>query len=345
VRVVADPVSAPRAGAIDNGLFSVSANVGDRGVRVLRARKPFLTSPGLQVLTVEDPWGSWGGMAEEPESLDLSAVIDSWRVTAVRNLEAGPERATLWVRMEGGRSRLDLKLSLSRRREAVDVDARLLWNERSARLKLVMPCGARQADFEVPGGIARRAITGELPGGRWVRAACGARGTLGFASDALYNFDLKGGALRATVVRATRWACDRRITASEEPWTPATDAGEHRFRFLLCVGDEALPRMARELEEPVVVMAAPPSKGSLPRTGGLMKLRSRGARVLALKPAERGKGVILVLQSENARAATVGLEWLGTPLSLGSLAAGKIGAWRLTRRGGDWVAERARALE
>lgn len=345
VPAVADPVAAPRSGTIDNGLFSVSAKVGDRGVRVLRAGKPFLGSPGLHAVTVDDPWGAWGGMAEEPESLDLSTVIESWRVTGVRNLEAGPERATLWVRMEGGRSRLDLELSLSRRREAVDVEARLLWNERSARLKLVMPCGARQADFEVPGGIARRKPSGELPGGRWVRATGGAREALGFASDALYNFDLKGGSLRATVVRATRWACDRRITADQEPWTPATDSGEHRFRFLLCAGDQSLPRLARELEEPVVATAVPPSPGALPRTGSLVRVRPSGVRVLALKPAERGAGVILVLQSENAKAAKVVVEWLGTILTLGLLEAGRIGAWRLTKKRGGWVAVRASAVD
>ena len=61
----------------------------------------------------------------------------------------------LWVRMEGGVSRLDLKVSLARQRESIDVDARLFLNERSARVKLVMPCGARQAEYEVPGVSCR----------------------------------------------------------------------------------------------------------------------------------------------------------------------------------------------
>ena len=80
-------------------------------------------------------------------------------------------------------------MSLCRERDAVDVAARVLWDERAARLKLVMP-GADRAEFEVPGGTVERGPCGEVPGGRWVRAD-GRRGRFGFASDALYCFDLK----------------------------------------------------------------------------------------------------------------------------------------------------------
>ena len=73
-------------------------------------------------------------------------------------------------------------MSLCRERDAVDVAARVLWDERAARLKLVMP-GADRAEFEVPGGTVERGPCGEVPGGRWVRAD-GRRGRFGFASDA-----------------------------------------------------------------------------------------------------------------------------------------------------------------
>jgi alpha-mannosidase len=337
--------TAPRAGAVTNGLFTVSAKVGDRGVRVARARGPLLASPGLHAVTVKDPWGSWGDMAEGKESLNLSTVVASWRVTGVQNLESGPERAMLWVRLEGGKSRLELRLSVSRGRAAVDAEARLLWNERSSRLKLVLPCGGKEAELEVPGGLARRGPVGEMPGGRWVRVLGRGGAALGFASDALYNFDLTDGALRATVVRATRWSCDRVVTAKEEPWTPATDAGEHRFRFLLTAGGEELGRAARELEEPVVVTAVPTSPGSLPRVGSLARVLPRGVRIVALKPADDGKGTIIALQTVEGGAVSPKVEWLGTTLALGRLAAGKIGAWRIVPDGKGWRAEPASALE
>jgi len=99
------------------------------------------------------------------------------------------------------------------------VAARLFWNERSARLKLVMPVGA---------------------------------------TAALYCFDLTQGALRATLVRASRYANDVKTAPDAEYRLPSTDVGEHRFRFVLTPGGQELPRYATELEmQPVAVTAAP----------------------------------------------------------------------------------------
>ena len=162
---------------------------------------------------------------------------------------------------------------------------------------------------------------------------------LGFASDALYGFDLKDGALRATLVRASRYACDRVLSPESEPWTPATDAGELRFRFTLNSGDGALPRLARELEEPVLAVPVPPSRGSLARTGSLLRLKPDSTRILAFRPAEDGIGLVLSIQSDQEGSAQ--LEWLGKPIALGPVAAGRIASWRLTHSNGRWVAKPA----
>src|SRR5207253_10164071 len=111
---------------------------------------PTFDGHGLGAITVEDPWGSWGGMAEEKESLNLSAIRHPWTIENVRVLERGPLRAAMWVRMTGGNSRLDLTFTCSHGLQAVSVRARVMWNERSARLKLVMPAGER-GEFQVPG--------------------------------------------------------------------------------------------------------------------------------------------------------------------------------------------------
>jgi alpha-mannosidase len=183
----------------------------------------------LRALTVSDEWGTWGGMNEEKESLDLSQVLHDWKIERVEVLETGPLRSRLWVRMSGGNSWMELVFSLEQGRKAVDVAARVLWNERAARLKIVIG-QAQQAEFQVPGGTVTRGECGEVPGGRWVRLFNGEH-TDGFASDALYNFDLKDGSLRATIVRASRFACDRRQSAEVEPWRPTLGTGELRFAF------------------------------------------------------------------------------------------------------------------
>ena len=73
-------------------------------------------------------------MADEAVSRDLSDVRGLWTVTPARVLETGSVCAKLWVRLAGGSSQLDLILAVSANRDAVDVEACLLWNERAARL-------------------------------------------------------------------------------------------------------------------------------------------------------------------------------------------------------------------
>jgi alpha-mannosidase len=327
---------------ITNGTYTVTAEKGAAGVRILRRGKPVFGKAGLHAITVDDPWGSWGNMEELPAAMNLSDVRHAWTVTQVDVLERGPERATLWVRLEGGASRLDLSFSLCSRRAAVDVSVRLFWNERSARLKLVMPVGATGAEYEVPGGTGRRGACGEVPGGRWVRTR-GAK--FGFASDALYCFDLTRGALRATLVRASRYANDIKTAPEAELWRPATDVGEHRFRFVLTPGGSELPRLAAELEMPPVAVTAAPHPGDLPRTGSLAALTPETFRLLAIKPAQDGQGWILRVQETAGKGGRPELVWLGRKVKLDAVEAHRIASWRLRKKGGRWQAERASAQE
>jgi alpha-mannosidase len=226
----------------------------------------------------------------------------------------------------------------------VDVAARLLWNERAARVKLVMPCAARSAEYEVPGAVVRRGRAGEVPGGRWARVG-GARG-FGFASDALYGFNLRRGAFQATLARATRYAGDLPAGPAARPWEAAADQGELRFRFLLAFAAADLPRLAAELERPPAVRLVPDHGGRLPRAGSLAALRPAALELLALKPAADGRGWILRVQNRTGRAVPrAEWTWLGRRLALGQVAAGRIVTWRLTRRGGRWAAAHCSANE
>ena len=331
------------SGSITNGLYRVAVKPGSTGIQVFRKQKAVMGLPGLHGITVADPWGSWGNMQEQPEAMNLSDVVHIWKVTAVETMERGPERATLWVRLEGGASRLDLSISLYNHRDAVDVQARLFWNERSARLKMVLPAGD-QAEFEVPGGTIRRKPLGEVPGGRWVRVR-GKRGTLGFASDALYGFDATDGALRVSLVRATRYGNDARTEAAAEPWRPATDPGEHLFRFVLSPGGSELQRLADELERVPVAIQTAPHAGDLPRSASLMTLEPETVRLLALKPAEDGRGLVLRIQETAGQAAEAGVRWQGKRIKLGAVAPRAITTWRLRRIGNHWQANRSDSVE
>ncbi len=325
--------SAQSPGTIRNGTYLIAAAKGDKSLQIFHRGRPLFQGAGLSVLSVDDPWGSWGGIAEEKESLDLSTVRETWKIAGVELLERGPERASLWVRFVGIRSRLDLTFSLARERPAIDVQARVFWNERGRRLKLAFPVGEHaRARFEVPGGIADRGPAGEVPGGRWV--AVGSR--FGFASDALYGFDFKGGVLRATVVRASLYAADALTGPGVQTRRPVTDAGELTFRFLLTHNPALLPRLARELEQPIVVQMTSPHPGALPRSGSLFALEPSHVQLTALKPADKGRGWIVRIQETAGRAAQIRGHWLGHPVRFGPIGPWGLRTFRIAPRGRGW---------
>lgn len=334
---VKNPVKA-KPGSIANALWRVEAKKGESGVQFFHQGKKFFAGNGLQAVLFDDPWGSWGGMGEEPDSFLLKKVREHWKITEVELLEEGPERAALWVRFAGKKSRIDLTFHVSRDRDAVDVSARVLLDDRSARLKLVFPSGD-QVDYEVPGSVVRRGPAGEVPGARWARVH-GKNGGMGFASDALYNFDSEKGEFRATVARASRYANDAKTPATTELWRPAVDCGELKFRFLVTNAKADLPRLAAELEQAPVVLMVPPGKGEKKRTGSLLELTPSSARLLALKRAEDGPGFILRAQAAPGKAVKVTALWLGKKIQLGALNGGEIGTWKLQSTKTGWKAAR-----
>jgi alpha-mannosidase len=151
--------------------------------------------------------------------------------------------------------------------------------------------------------------------------------------------------LRATVVRATRYANDVKIAAHEQPWRPAVDAGELRFNFLLSPGDERLPILAQQLEQPPLALMVAPAPGALPRRGSLAALEPTTLKLLALKMAEDGKGWILRLQETSGRDTVPQLIWLGRKLRLSLVKGHRMATWRLVFSRGRWQATSADVSE
>ena len=260
-----------RVPSVSSGRFTISARKGADGVRIMRDGKPWLKGRGLQALLFRDPKGSWGD--DDTRQYDALTPPTAWKVAHVEVTENGPLRSALFVRLASERSWLELTLRLAAGRDVIDCKARLLWNERGARLKLSIPCGAKQADYAVPGTIVRRqAAVGEVPGGQWARTLDAAgKPLVGFASDALYGFDMKDGALRPSVVRATGYSCGLGKDAPTEQWRHQSDTGLLSFRFLLAPGDADMPRLADELEQPPYVILSPNSSpGPLGRSHSLV---------------------------------------------------------------------------
>lgn len=337
---VSAEVSSNGVDTIANARFTVKAVVGDAGVQILRDGRPMLGPGGLTAIVVKDLHGSWGG-PEKVEAAGLGDVLETWKVVDVRVAESGTEAAALHVRLAGARSRVDLRFELRRGEDVLHAKARVLWNETAARLKLVLPAGGRSAEFDVPGGTVLRKPCGEVPGGRWVRVlGRGGKPVLGFASDALYNFEhTVDGALRATVARASKYA----YSPSATPQTgfdtePAVDSGELKFQFLLTDGGPGLDRLSLELEQPPTVFISRVSAGTLPRSGSFASLRPASLQLLALKPAFDGDGLVVRVRETSGRTAKAVLDWLGERLSLGTVPGKRIATFMLRKTRSGWKA-------
>ncbi len=333
---VREPARAGEA-VIENGFLSVAAKIGAPAATFTKGGLAWMPE-GLQARLYEDPWGAWGGMNEERESWLLTEERERFAITRAEVLERGPERAALWVRLAGARSRVEITFLLGRDARHVELRVRAFLDDRGARLKLVLPAGGA-AEYAVPGGTARREPCGEVPGGRWARAGAEGR-AVGFASDALYGFDTTAEEFRATIARASRYASDVKRAPDEQPWQACADLGEHVFRALITPDLAELPRLADALEEPPVTLTVPadePVAGAgLDSSGSLLCLEQHGPRLLALSSGGAGRTLTLRLQNTSASplpAASLGVLWRGRELALprrGPLGPGAIATWRLT---------------
>jgi alpha-mannosidase len=329
--------------SITNGALVISAKPGDSGIAVTLDGKMLFGRGGLRVATFEDQYGSWGNHDGERDGDDISKVIASWQVVQTKVMETGPLRASLWVMLTSGASRLELTFTVEHGARHTSVAARLLWNERSARLKLIFPGAGKTATFEVPGGEITRPALGEVPGGRWVKANAGKQSFV-FASDALYNFDLKDEALRATVVRSTRYARNAPSAANDDPWRPHLDLGEHTFKFAVGAGDVDAWHLAMQLEQPPLVLRTAPHAGPLGKNGSFISLNS-GVRLLAIKPAISDKGWIVRIQGTSLKSTAVVLTWQGQRLLLDRLSPHEIASWQLNKGEAGWVAVKVNTAE
>lgn len=299
---------------IQNHLWAIACTK-EQGISIKYQGRSIWGRGKLGLLTVKDEFGSWGGMNEEPDSWQLDQVLSTWKLQQYEILETGPERAKLWTRWEGGRSWIDLTFTLHRKSEVVSIEGRLLWNERSARLQLVLPSRG-QAVCDVTGGISIRGERGQMPVGRWFTRENTNGETIGIASDVLSDVDFLKNESRLTLARATRYGDDVPTKANEELWRPAVDCGELKFQIRLFTGKTNPDTVTRELLTPPTVMPVAATDGELAVEGSLGQIRPANVRVLAMRRETNGE-IHIRVQNRGKRKAQVSLTLFDKEHALG----------------------------
>jgi alpha-mannosidase len=246
-------------------------------------------------------------------------------------IEDGPVRTVVEAAFVHRRSLLRLRYALPKVGSELEVEARVLWAETDAMLKLAVPTAIARMRVhgQVAYGVERHAREGEeLVGHQWLACVSPDEArALTIVTDATSGFDYAGAELRLSCLRSPAYAGhpvdDATPVVRQDRVETRVDRGEHVFRFWLRAGPaaERLAAVDREaathLEPPMALVAFPPGGGKAAVPGAV--LSDPVIQMPAMKLSEDGRLAVVRLfePTGSARQTTLSIPTLGVqaPLS------------------------------
>jgi alpha-mannosidase len=277
---------------------------------------------GMTVRGFRRPAGRFRPMTQSEAA--RFAGISRRGLAPVRVIEDGPVRVVVEVLLSFGKSAVCQRYKLPRKGTELEMEIRVLWQEKDSMLKLSLPTGWPAGSLlgQVAYGAQGLPDDGrETVAQKWlaVTETSGAR-ILTVINDSTYGCDFKNGELRLSLLRAPAHAGHPTGTGrpilQQDRFTPRIDQGEHLFRFWVNGGDRGPRMMAvdREAlahnERPYALAYWPGGEGGVPAAGPV--LTGRAVQLAAFKKAEGGDDLIVRLFEPTGRTRT-------TTLSLGCL--------------------------
>jgi len=304
--------------------------------------RPFIDGGAFRGLVMRDSADPWGmkvrGFRDRLGDFALMTPRDTAALAGVRApdlhpvrvIEDGPVRTVVEAVFVHGRSLLRLRYALPKIGTELEVEARVLWAETDAMLKLAVPTAMARMRVhgQVAFGVERHRREGEeLIGHRWLACVSsdGAR-ALTVVTDATSGFDYAGAELRLSCLRSPAYAGhpvdDVTPIVRQDRVETRVDRGEHVFRFWLSAGpaDTRLAAIDREaaarLEPPMALVAFPPGGGK-PAVPGAV-LSDTVIQMPAMKVSEDGRFAVLRLfePTGSARQTTLRIPALDVEASL-----------------------------
>ena len=254
-----------------------------------------------------------------PEKAARFAGVGTRTLAPVRVIEDGPVRVVVEALFSCGDSAICQRFKLPREGTEVEVETRVLWQEKDRMLKLSLPTPWPASTLlgQVAFGAQELAADGnEMVAQKWLAVLSDdGRHAFTAVNDATYGCDFRKGELRLSMLRGAAYAAhptgpDRPIVRDDR-LTPRLDRGEHVFRFWLNAGpaDERLTRVDREAlahaERPFALAYWPPGGGTLPAAGPV--LDDPAVQLTAFKKAEDGDELIVRLFEPTGRGRSTTL--------------------------------------
>jgi alpha-mannosidase len=268
-----------------------------------------------------DPWGMTTDrfdtivgcfrILSHAKSAEISGV-PAKRLKPVRIIEDGPVRTIVEALYGYNDSFLILTWSLPKEGTEIELNVRVLWNEKDKMLKLSVPTSLQNAAYigDVAYGREVLPATGrEVVAQKWSAIVSEHDNlTLTIVNDGTYASSFKKGEMRITLLRSPAY-----VAHPINDWTfipdnmfrPRIDQGERLFTFWLTAGsvDERMYAVAREAqihnEKPMVQWFSPSGCGIRPKPFAL--LSNRDVQITTIKQAENGEGWIIRLFEPTGR--------------------------------------------
>ena len=329
-----------------------------------------LLAAPLGLVVIEDQSDTWA------HSVDAFAK-EIGRPTLVESavVEQGPLRTVHRQKATWGRSQIWIDFIHDQATDAIELRFRINWQERRQILKLEIPTAltAPRVVCRSAGGMSARPFAGdEQPQQDWValtgKIGAAAR-TLALLNDGSYSYSCDGSCLRTILIRSTPFAefalpLDEKQGAwvdglrsaggnnvigarvPDDAPEPFTDEGwqERRFALVEHRGKVAatlarIDRQAEEFQVKPLAFVDSAHPGTEPWEQSFLAVAPVTVSVLAVKPAEDGKGFIVRLQEMSGRASAATLAPGGqTALKAIPMHPWEIKTLRLQLTRNDWTA-------
>jgi len=310
----------------ENGAFRLRNE--DREVRINAAtglidlyavRGREVLGPGAFQLIVladnADPWGMSVTKFREfagaftlasPEAGSRISGISRGSIPSVRVLEDGPVRTILEAVFSYGDSFAVIRYKIPKAGAHLEVEVRVLWNEKDRMLKMSLPTRLADAFYVGQAAYGRDRLPAdgtEAVSQKWVAIVSGDGGfALTVANEGVYGSDFADGEARISLLRGAAHAADpagERPMLYQDRFIPRIDQGERLFRFWIDAGpaEERLEAVDREAlaanETPYVLAYSPPGTGRKAMPAAV--LSDKAVLLAAMKKAEDGKRLVLRL--------------------------------------------------
>ena len=295
---------------IRNEFCEVRLNRHRNRIEIFREGREIFGGEGIHFDLTRDIWGSWGCPKETPDAFLCRDIVETLHVTRAKLLERGPFRARMFIEFHASCCRVFATVSLSTLRPSVDLELRVLWFGSATRLRLVTK-RAEKVLYDVTGGSVERTCFGDVPGGRALLLHY-PESTIGCINDHCCGFGNYENGFAVTLIRGCRYATEQTCEADDSIERPATDWGEHLFRFGIVLEPETTRRLAMEWELENTILPCDRHAGLLPGKGSLLELRPSHVRLIDLRRDPDSGCAVATLQQLDEAETTAELRLISS---------------------------------